>query len=326
MTSLEACRLCPRSCGVDRTSGRTGWCGAGPLIRVARASLHLWEEPPISGTRGSGTVFFSRCNLHCLFCQNHEISRGGTGRDLTPSESASLFLDLQAQGAHNINLVSPTPYIPQIAEALRLAREQGLVLPVVYNTNAYELPAALRMLEGLVQVFLPDLKYADDGLSRTFSDGPGYFAAATAAIQAMRELAPADILDEQGIMQAGLIVRHLVLPGQGGDTRLVLRWIADHLGPETYVSLMAQYTPAYQAAGHAMLGRRLRAAEYEETLEAFAAAGLVNGFCQEAGSASSAFTPEFDLTGLPDPAGRCAQPAIVPFLPPSPEPPRPPSA
>lgn len=300
--ALTACRLCPRACGINRLAGQVGWCGAGAQARVARAALHYWEEPPLSGTRGSGAVFFSRCNLRCLYCQNHEISWGGAGREIPSAELAATFLRLQSQGAHNINLVSPTPYIPQIAAALRLARAQGLVLPVIYNSNAYERPESLRMLIGLVQIFLPDLKYADDRLAVEYSAGPGYFGAATAAILAMRVLAPGDRFSAEGVLTEGLIVRHLVLPGQATNTRLVLNWLAEELGRETYVSLMAQYTPAFRAGGHPVLGRPLQAAEYEQALAGFSAAGLMNGFRQELEAASTEFTPDFDLTGLTGPA------------------------
>lgn len=295
---LAHCRLCPRACGADRLSGRTGWCGAGAMARVARAALHHGEEPPLSGTRGSGTVFFSRCNLRCCFCQNHEISWGGKGRDLSEDELAAIFLDLQAQGAHNINLVSPTPYAPQIAAALRAARAAGLTLPVVYNTNAYELPSTLHMLRGLVDIFLPDLKYADDRLAAEYSAGPGYFSAAAQAILTMRRLAPRDLFAPDGTMLAGLIVRHLVLPGQHENTRLVWQWIARNLGPGTYVSAMAQYTPCFHAAGHAELGRTLTPGEYERALSALDATGLTNGFIQDLSAASTAYTPVFDLTGV----------------------------
>ena len=297
--TLDACRLCPRLCGADRRAGRTGWCGAGALARVARAAPHYWEEPCLSGSRGSGTVFFSRCNMHCLYCQNHEISRGGEGRDVTPETLASIFLRLQAEGVHNINLVSPTPYIPQIATALKLARQRGLSLPVVYNTNAYERPEALLMLKDLVQIFLPDLKYADNRLGEEYSGTRDYYAAATAAIKAMRALAPEDRFDGEGLLVSGLLVRHLVLPGQPGNTQAVLRWLAAEIGAKTYISLMAQYTPVHLAAAHLTLGRGLTRDEYEQALEAFTEAGLENGFCQELASASSAYTPDFNWADLP---------------------------
>ncbi|NLG85378.1 MAG: radical SAM protein [Firmicutes bacterium] len=298
LTLLASCRLCPRACGVNRLRGEKGWCGAGRLTRVARAALHHWEEPAISGTRGSGTVFFAHCNLRCLYCQNHELSWGGFGVDLSPAELAEIFLRLAASGAHNITLVTPPPYIPQIAVALRLARARGLDLPVVYNTGSYELPFSLALLRDLVDVFLPDLKYADAHLAQSYSQAPGYFATATAAIRAMRELAPADRFTEEGIMVSGLLVRHLVLPGHLENTRRVLRWIAAELGRETYVSLMAQYTLVFRAVGHPLLGRRLRPAEYEAALAELFALGLENGFCQDLDAANSSFTPAFDLTGV----------------------------
>lgn len=299
LSTLSSCRLCPRSCGADRLAGEVGWCGAGREVRVARAALHHWEEPPISGTRGSGAVFFSRCNLRCLYCQNYEISWGGRGWDLTPAQLAGVFLDLQRQGAHNINLVSPTPYIPQIAAALDLARAEGLAIPVVYNTNAYESPEALALLAGRVQVFLPDLKYASERLAGEYSGATGYCAAAGAAIRTMRGLAPEDEFDGEGLLTGGLLVRHLVLPGLSTDTRRVLRWLAANLGRETYVSLLAQYTPVFRAAGHPVLGRRLHPEEYERALRDLEEAGLENGFCQELGSADASFIPPFDRTGLP---------------------------
>lgn len=299
LTPLRACRLCPRECGVDRLAGQIGWCGAGRLARVARAALHHWEEPVISGSRGSGAVFFSRCNLRCLYCQNHEISWGGWGRELTTAQLAEVFLGLQGQGAHNINLVSPTPYIPQIAAALDLARQSGLMLPVVYNTNAYESLQALGVLTGRVQVFLPDFKYALEYLGVDYSGVAGYPAAAGNTLRVMRRLAPRDRFDRDGLLVEGLLVRHLVLPGHPANTGRVLRWLAKNLGRQTYVSLMAQYTPVFRAEGHPTIGRCLQAAEYEWALRCLEEAGLENGFCQEIGSADSSFIPPFDLTGLP---------------------------
>ncbi|MGE5528858.1 MAG: radical SAM protein [Patescibacteria group bacterium] len=298
MRAASGCRLCPRACGADRRAGQRGWCGAGPRARIARVALHHWEEPPISGSRGSGAVFFSRCNLRCVFCQNHEISVGGFGLDLDPADLADRFLALEAQRAHNINLVSPTPYIVEIAQALRLAGERGLKAPVVYNSNAYERPEALSTLDGLVQVFLPDLKYADDALAAEYSNAKGYFAAAKRAIQAMRALAPADIFDREGIMKGGLIIRHLVLPGCLENTREVLGWIAGTLGKDTYVSLMAQYTPAHRARENPALNRLLTPEEYERALSFFEDAGLKNGFCQGLDAASPDYIPHFDLAGV----------------------------
>lgn len=298
--TLDACHLCPRLCGADRQAGRTGWCGAGALARVASAAPHYGEEPCLSGTHGSGTVFFSRCNMHCLFCQNHEISWGGKGRDVTAETLASIFLRLQAAGVHNLNLVSPTPYIPQIAIALNLARQKGLSLPVVYNTNAYERLEALLMLKGLVQVFLPDLKYAENRLGEEYSGARDYYTAATAAIKTMRALAPEDRFDAEGLLTSGLLVRHLVLPGQPRNTEAVLNWLASEIGRKTYVSLMAQYTPVHLAAAHQTLGRGITRDEYEKALDAFAEAGLENGFCQELTSASPDYTPDFNPVGLPD--------------------------
>ncbi|HHV63330.1 MAG TPA: radical SAM protein [Firmicutes bacterium] len=295
---LSECRLCPRRCGADRNSGGMGFCRAGILPRVARAALHQWEEPCISGTRGSGTVFFSHCNMRCVFCQNHRISHGGFGKEVPTAELARAFLRLQAKGAHNINLVSPTPFILQIAEALSTARAEGLVIPVLYNTNAYELPEALRLLDGLVDVYLPDLKYASDELAIKYSAAPRYFEFATRAIlEMLRQVGPPQF-DEHGLVVRGLIVRHLVLPGQTGDSRRVLDWIRANLPVEVYVSVMSQYTPMFRASRYPELNRRLTREEYDDVLDYFVSIGLENGYMQEESSAQEDFVPDFDLTGL----------------------------
>ncbi|NPV53010.1 MAG: radical SAM protein [Firmicutes bacterium] len=295
---LSKCRLCPRRCRADRASGEMGFCGAGILPRVARAALHHWEEPCVSGTRGSGTVFFSRCNMRCVFCQNHRISHGGFGKEIAAGELAGIFLRLQARGAHNINLVSPTPFIPQITEALLAARAGGLTIPVVYNTNAYELPDALRLLDGLVDIYLPDLKYASDELAVRYSAAPRYFEFATQAIlEMLRQVGPPQF-DEHGLVTRGLIVRHLVLPGQVGDSRRVLDWIRANLPLEVYVSVMSQYTPMFRAKSHPELNRRLTREEYDDVLDHFVSIGLENGYMQEESSAREDFVPDFDLTGL----------------------------
>ncbi|MQL52483.1 radical SAM protein [Desulfofundulus thermobenzoicus] len=295
---LRECTLCPRNCRVNRLAGEKGFCRAPGRPKVAQASLHFWEEPCISGRKGSGTVFFSQCNMRCVFCQNHEISQDGFGREIEVAQLAGVFLDLQQQGAHNINLVSPTPYIPLIARAIELAREKGLALPVVYNTNAYEKVEALAMLEGLVDIYLPDLKYFSDEPSRRYSAAPGYFAVATAAIKEMYRQVGALVLDEQGVARRGLMIRHLVLPGQVEDSKQVLRWIAANLPGEVYISLMAQYFPAYRAGGIPPLNRRLRRKEYEQVVACLLELNRDQGYVQELEAASPDYVPAFDLTGL----------------------------
>ncbi len=294
---LTRCTLCPLACGADRSRG-IGRCGGGSLPRVALADIHRGEEPPIVGSRGSGAVFFSGCNMGCLFCQNYQISARGIGREVSVERLAEIFLELQGRGVHNLNLVSAGHFLPQVAEALRLAKAQGLCLPVVWNTNSYERVEALRQLEGLVDIYLPDLKYWDDGLARAYSAAPGYFETAAAAILEMRRQVGADVLDADGVMRRGMIVRHLVLPGCRKDSRRVLDWVRANLGPEVRVSLLWQYTPLYRAAEVKALNRRVTSFEYEDVVDYFFAIGLHNGYRQGKEAATAAWTPDFDLRGV----------------------------
>jgi len=295
---LSPCFLCPRECGARRSEGEKGVCGAGDRIRVARLALHAWEEPCISGTRGSGTVFFSGCNLRCIYCQNAKISWEGFGVEMTPAELAGGMLRLQEAGAHNINLVTAAPYAPLVVEALDIARAKGLHLPVVYNTSAYEKVETLRLLKGYVDVYLPDLKYAFEETARRLSGAPDYFAVATAAIYEMLEQVGGEpVFDGAGLMERGLIVRHLVLPGHLPETRAVLTWIRDHLPRTVPVSLMAQYLPCHKARHFPPLDRRLTEAEYNLALATFFDLGLENGWAQELSAADAEFIPAFDLTG-----------------------------
>jgi len=296
--ALRCCRLCPRRCEVDRLSNEKGFCGAGASSTVALASRHRWEEPCISGTRGSGTVFFSRCNLRCVFCQNYQISREGTGKDLTAAELAELFLRQQDLGAHNINLVSPTPYIPVIAAALRQAKNRGLKIPVVYNTSAYENVAALQLLEGLVDIYLPDLKYASEKASCRYSGVKDYFEAATAAVLEMQRQVGTLTFDRDGLARRGLLVRHLVLPGQCDAACRILQWIRSNLPAGTWVSIMGQYVPLWHARRYPEINRRLTPAEYETVLDYFEEAGLQNGYMQDLSAATEEYVPRFDLSGL----------------------------
>jgi len=260
---------------------------------VAHTSLHHWEEPCLSGTRGSGTVFFGGCNLRCVFCQNHDISTRPVGRAHTPAELAEVFLGQQGRGAHNVNLVSPTPYSGPIAEALDLARARGLAIPVVYNCNGYETVEGLGRLEGLVDVFLPDLKYHDDALARRYSDAPNYFEAATAALVEMDRQVGEATFDPEGLMTRGVLVRHLVLPGQAADSARLLEWLAANL-PRAHLSLMAQYTPVHRASEFPELSRRLSPGEYEPLLDLCDKLGLARGYRQELDAASEAYIPDFD--------------------------------
>jgi putative pyruvate formate lyase activating enzyme len=288
---LGSCRLCPRNCGVDRTAGKTGFCRAPLKPKVARAALHFWEEPCLSGVQGSGAVFFSHCNLKCTFCQNYRISQEHFGREVDIPTLTSIFRELEQQGAHNINLVSPTPYIPQVAAAIKKARSLGMKIPVVYNSNAYEEAGALAQLEGLVDVYLPDLKYAGQETAARFSGAPDYFAAASQTIREMYRQVGLPSFDTGGLMTGGLMIRHLILPGQLADTQQVLRWIAGNFPREVYVSLMAQYFPAYRAVQTPPLNRRLTGQEYNQAMETLLQLGLESGYVQELTAADECYVP-----------------------------------
>ncbi len=282
--SLERCVLCPRRCGADRLHGKTGFCGAGGACVVAHHGLHFGEEPPISGTRGSGTLFFSPCNLRCLFCQNHEISHATFGRTTATDELVEMFFDLARRGAHNINLVSPTPYVPLIADAISTAKSRGLALPFVYNTNAYETRETVARLNGLIDIYLPDFKYASGAVADRLSSAPDYPRHASAAIVEMQSQV-GDLIVRDGIAQKGIIIRHLVLPGNLAGSRRVIEWIKEHLGTGTCVSVMAQYVPLYRAHEHRLLSRRITAREYDRAVEHLDREGFGNVFVQEPDSA-----------------------------------------
>ena len=287
------CTLCPRRCGAERTEAEGhGFCAMPAGLRVARAALHLWEEPPLSGTRGSGTVFFSGCTLRCCYCQNREISAGGFGRAVTTGRLREIFEELIAQGAHNINLVTPTHFLPWILPAL----EPKLPVPVVYNCGGYESVETLRLLEGKVDVYLPDLKYADAALAARLSAAPDYFPAATAAIREMfRQTGP--YVMEDGLLKRGVMIRHLVLPGQLDNTRRCIDWVAQTFSPgQVLFSLMSQYTP--QPGSEGPLGRHVTAGEYRSAVDYMKNCGITDGFTQERTAAREEYTPPFDLTGV----------------------------
>ena len=288
------CSLCPRRCGALRTGTEGGgFCGMPALPVVARAALHCWEEPCISGTRGSGTVFFSGCNLGCVFCQNGSISHGRFGRPVTIPRLREIFQELIAQGAHNINLVTPTHFAPAIREAL----ETPLAVPVVWNSGGYELPETLRTLEGKVQIYLPDLKYADSALAARYSGAADYFETATAAIREMFRQVGRCVWDADGVLQRGVIIRHLLLPGALENTKAVLDWIAGTFpAGSVLVSLMSQYTP--QAVAEGLLRRKVTGAESRAARAYMENLGLTAGYYQDSSSAREEYTPPFDLTGV----------------------------
>lgn len=287
------CNLCPRRCGAARTENSgEGWCRQPSSPVVARAGLHFWEEPTISGTQGSGTVFFTGCVLGCVFCQNGKISHDNFGKAITVPRLREIFEELIAQGAHNINLVSPTPYALAIREALA----EPLPVPVVWNTGGYERVETLKALEGKVQVWLPDLKYADSDLAKRYSAAEDYFEAATAAILEMyRQVG--DYVIEDGLLKKGVVIRHLMLPGALNNTKAVMDWVAANFKPgQVLFSLMAQYTPQPGAEG--ILARRVTKMEYRAAMAYMDNLGIVDGYCQDADSARAEYTPDFDLTGI----------------------------
>lgn len=296
---LSNCILCPRKCGTDRSSGQTGYCGMPADLTVARAALHMWEEPCISGDSGSGTVFFSGCNLKCVYCQNHSIALGDRGKAITIQRLAEIFLELQEKGAANINLVTPTHYIPQIRDALLLAQKAGLTLPIVYNTGSYESIDALRLLDGLVDIYLPDLKYYSSDLSLEFSHAADYFPVAAAAIREMHRQVGTPVFDERtGMMKRGMIVRHLLLPGQTKDSKKILRHLHETYGDNIYISIMSQYTPLIHVAHIPTLNRKVTSDEYDKVVNFALRLGITNAFIQEGETAEESFIPPFDMEGV----------------------------
>lgn len=293
----NSCTLCPKHCGVNRTSGQTGFCGMPATIQVARASLHMWEEPCISGTNGSGTVFFTGCNLKCVFCQNQTIAIGKKGREVSVSQLADLFLMLQDKGAHNINLVTPSHYVPGIAEALRLSKEQGLRLPIVYNTSGYDSVYTLSLLDGLIDVYLPDFKYVSQELSKRYSHVADYFEVAKASLAEMfRQVGPP--VFDGALLVKGIVVRHLLLPGCTEDSKAVIQYLHATYGDNIFISIMNQYTPLPHVVAFPEINRKVTPAEYDEVVDYAIELGVENGYIQEGDTAEESFIPEFDFTGL----------------------------
>ncbi|MDD3571258.1 MAG: radical SAM protein [Lachnospiraceae bacterium] len=298
MLDMTNCTLCPRQCNVNRTLNPSGFCKSSSVTRAALASVHHFEEPSISGTKGSGTVFFSGCNMRCVFCQNFNISQDNIGITLSIENLADTFIAQQNKGVHNLNLVSAAQYLSQVKQALILAKEKGLTIPVVYNSNGYERVEALKCLDGLVDVYLPDIKYFDNSLAEEYSFAPNYFEIATNAVLEMYRQTGINKFDKNGIITKGVIVRHLVLPWQKDDSKKILWWIKENLGDNVYVSLMSQYTPMYKAKGIKKLNRKITTYEYNSVIDYFFEIGLKNGYMQARTSAKSSYTPEFDLSGL----------------------------
>ena len=294
LEELEKCKICPHECRINRIEGKIGRCKAKDKIKISLYSTHNFEEPCISGSKGSGTVFFSNCNLNCVFCQNYEISQKGRGKEITIEELANIFLKQQENGVENINLVTPTSYVVQIIEAIKIARKNGLKLPIVYNTNGYEKIDTIKMLDGYVDIFLPDLKYAEDGLAKKYSKVEDYFEIATNAILEMQRQVGKTILSKEGIMKKGIIVRHLVLPEYIENSKKVLKWIKEHLNEENYVSVMAQYFPTYLAKEkeeYKEINRKLTKKEWREIEDFIEELDFKNGYVQELGEHEEEYVP-----------------------------------
>lgn len=309
-TAENKCMLCPRNCEVDRSKGETGFCGMTNDVYAARAALHMWEEPCISGMHGSGAVFFTGCQLKCVFCQNAQIAAGKAGKKISIQRLAEIFLELQEKNANNINLVSPTHYVLQITKALDLAKAQGLVIPVVYNTSAYENVETLKRLEGYVDIYLPDFKYVDSALAAKYSHAADYFKQASGAVAEMfRQCGSAEFFSEtdylvkqnrveEEIMKKGLIVRHLVLPNHIRDSKKVIRYLYKTYGDEIYISIMNQYTPLPQVKTYPELNRTITDKEYEKVVGYALKMGVKKGFVQEEGTQKDSFIPEFNYEGI----------------------------
>lgn len=293
----EECILCPRKCKVNRNKS-VGFCGVGAKLKVSKAMLHLWEEPPISGEKGSGAVFFSHCTLKCCFCQNYKISSEGFGKEISEKRLEEIFLNLAQNGANNINLVSATQYIPQIIKVLDIVKPK-INIPIVYNTSGYEIVETIKSLDGYVDIYLPDLKYKSSNLSAKYSGAKDYFEYASKAILEMHRQVPKNIYTKDGLLKKGIIIRHMVMPNCTYDTKDILMWIKENLPlDDILISIMSQYTPFYKSKNIDEINRRLTEEEYNEVMDFALDIGIENGFMQELSSAKEEYTPNFDLEGV----------------------------
>lgn len=298
MNKYENCLLCPRKCGINRRTGQTGVCGVSSEIRVARAALHYWEEPCISGKRGSGAVFFSGCSLHCVFCQNREISDGKAGKVISKERLSDIFMELADKGANNINLVTPGQYIPDIVWAVNDAKSRGMKLPIIYNTSGYENVTELKLLEGIVDVYLPDFKYMDSTLSARYSRAKDYPSVAKQALSEMVRQQPDVVIDDAtGLIQKGVIVRQLLLPGHVNDAKAVLKYLYDTYHDHVYISMMSQFTPI-ALKDYPEINRTVTRREYERLVDYAIKIGITNAFIQEGDVAKESFIPAFDCEGV----------------------------
>ena len=292
---LEKCEICPHKCKVNRIKGYIGRCKSKDTIKIALVSIHNFEEPCISGKNGSGTVFFSNCNMNCIYCQNYEISQLGKGKEITIDRLADIFISQQEKGVENINLVTPTSYIIQIIEAIKIAKSNGLNIPIVYNSNGYENVESIKLLDGYIDIYLPDLKYSDNLLAKKYSNINNYFQIATDAIKEMYKQVGKPSFDKNGIMQKGVIVRHLVLPNHITNSKNVLKWINDNMPKDIFVSIMAQYFPTYKAKTSDEINRKLTKREYKEIENYLYSLNIENGYIQDLGEHEEEYVPDWIL-------------------------------
>ena len=289
-TKLKCCTICPHNCKIDRTKN-PGRCKSTDKVKIALYSIHNFEEPCISGENGSGTIFFSNCNMNCVFCQNYEISQLGRGKEITIEELADIMIKQQERNVQNINLVTPTSYVLHIIEAIKIARKKGLKIPIVYNTNGYESVETIKLLEGYIDIYLPDLKYYYNDLAKKYSKVDNYFEIATKAIQEMYRQVGAPVLDENGVMKKGLMIRHLILPNEVQNSKKVLKWIKNNIDSNVYVSIMAQYFPTYKAKTIHEISRKITKEEYEKIENYLYELNLENGYIQELGEHEEEYVP-----------------------------------
>jgi len=295
---LEKCELCPRNCKINRLNGEMGFCGATNKIRIARASLHLWEEPCISGLNGSGTIFFSFCNLKCVYCQNYNISTKNYGKEITINKLSEIMLELQEKGANNINLVTPTHYVPQIIEAIKIARRKKLTIPIVYNTSGYEKKETIKLLNGYIDIYLTDVKYFSDEYALKYSKAKNYFKYASESLDEMFKQVGTPIFNEDGIMTKGIIVRHLVLPNLVNDSKKIIKYLYNTYKDNIYISIMNQYTPLEHVKKYSELNRTITQNEYDEIIDYALNLEIENAFIQEGETQKESFIPDFDNTGI----------------------------
>lgn len=295
---LDNCKLCARNCNANRELGQIGFCKCDDKIKVSLVSTHNYEEPCISKGNGSGTIFFSNCNLRCTYCQNFLISHEGFGKEISTKRLADIFIEQQERGVNNINLVTPTMYVYQIIDAIKIAKKNGLSIPIVYNTNSYENIETIKMLEGLIDIYLPDLKYCSNLLSEKYSNAPNYYSVATKAILEMYKQVGSIELNEKGIITKGVIIRHLILPNHIQNTKNILKWIKENMKDDVYVSIMAQYFPTYKAKNDKLLNRKITKKEYEIVENYISELGLKNGYMQDLGEHEEEYVPKFDLSNV----------------------------